>query len=223
MAKLHITHKARIASLALCLLGANGLAHAQNSGDWRLRLGPGHVSFDEQVTLSAAGNVVPGAGATFSNNTTLLAELGYRFTPQWSAGLTFGIPPTTTATGSGTAAPFGDFGKIKYGPLGLSGQYQFNSGGTIQPYVGAGVAYNIVFSNKDRAITQLKAENSWGTFLQLGADIELTPKYGLFIDVKKFQLKTKATGFLPAAGGAPVRAEAKLNPLVIHAGLLMRF
>lgn len=223
MAKIRHTNHVRIASLALCMLGTTGFAHAQNSGDWRLRLGPGHISFDEKVTLSAAGNVVPGAGATFSNNTTLLAEVGYRFTPQWSAGLTLGIPPTTTAKGSGTAAPFGDFGKIKYGPLGLSGQYQFNSGGTVKPYVGAGVAYNIVFSNKDGAITQLKAKNSWGTFLQLGADIELSPKYGLFVDVKKLQLKTKATGFLPAAGGPPVRADATLNPLVVQAGLLMRF
>ena len=36
-------------------------------------------------------------------------------------------------------------------------------------------------------------------------------------------LKTTASGSLPALGGAPVKADAKLDPLVIQAGLLLRF
>ena len=42
-------------------------------------------------------------------------------------------------------------------------------------------------------------------------------------DVKKLFLKTTASGNLPALGGAPVKADAKLDPLVIQAGLLLQF
>ena len=220
--------KANTARLGYVLATVGVLASVANlayadENDWRLRIGPGHIAFDKNVTLSAGGAVIPGAGARLQDNTALLAEIGYRVTPNWSAGLTFGIPPTTKVNGTGTAEPFGEFGRVKYGPLGMTAQYQFNAGGTLQPYVGAGAVYYMVFSSKDAAITQLEVDNAWGSVIQVGADYNLTPTVGLFFDVRKLYLKTTATGFLPAAGGAPVKADATLNPLVIHAGLLVRF
>lgn len=192
-------------------------------GDWRLRIGPGRIAFHEDVTLNVGGAVVPGANAKLSDDTTLLAEIGYRFTPQWSAGLTIGIPPTTKVTGTGNAAPFGELGQMKYGPLGLTGQYQFNAGGALQPYVGAGAVYYMIFADRDGSVSQLKVDNAWGSILQVGADYALSPGLGLFVDVKKLFLKTTATGTLPALGGAPIKADATLDPLVIQAGVVLRF
>ena len=205
------------------LLGSMATTTLAADEDWRLRIGPGRIAFDERITLSIGGAPVPGAGAKLSDDTTLLAEIGYRFTPEWSAGLTVGIPPTTDIDGTGSAAAFGRLGEMKYGPLALTGQYQFNAGGRLQPYLGAGAVYYLVMDEKDGAVAGLTVDNAWGSVLQAGVDYKLSPTLGLFVDVKKLFLKTTASGSLPALGGAPVKADAKLDPLVIQAGLLLQF
>lgn len=207
---------------ALALAGLTPSAHA-DGGDWRLRVGPGRIAWDETVRLSVGGAAVPGAGAELSDDTALLAEIGYRVGPNWSAGLTLGIPPTTDVSGSGAAAPFGRLGRVKYGPLGLTGQYQFNAGGALRPYLGAGAVYYMVFEDRDGSIAQLEVDNAWGGIVQAGVDVRLSPRLGLFLDVKKLFLDTKARGTLPALGGAPVSADVTLDPLVIHAGLVVDF
>jgi len=211
------------ALVAACLLGSAAATALGADDDWRLRVGPGRIAFDEKITLSIGGAPVPGAGASLSDDTTLLVEIGYRFTPAWSAGLTIGIPPTTDIDGSGSAAAFGRLGEMEYGPLALTAQYQFNAGGTLQPYVGAGAVYYLVMDEKDGSVARLKVDNAWGSVLQAGVDYKLSPTLGLFVDVKKLFLKTTASGNLPALGGAPVTADAKLDPLVIQAGLLLQF
>lgn len=215
-------HTFAFAALTLASLVFCQEARAADEGTWWLRLGPGQISFSEKVTLRAAGNVVPGAGATVSNNTALLAELGYRITPEWAAGLTIGIPPTTKVTGSGTAQAFGKFGEVTYAPMGLTAQYRLDAGGW-RPYAGAGVVYYMAMRSKDAAIQQLDVDNAWGSVLQIGAEVPLSKQYGFFIDVKKLFLKTHASGVLPAAGGAPVTADITLNPLVVHAGISVQF
>lgn len=211
------------ALVAFSLLGSVATATFAADEDWRLRVGPGRIAFHEQITLSIGGAPVPGAGAKLSDDTTLLAEIGYRFTPEWSAGLTVDIPPTTDIDGTGSAAAFGRLGEMKYGPLALTGQYQFNAGGRLQPYLGAGAVYYLVMDEKDGAVAGLTVDNAWGSVLQAGVDYKLSPTLGLFVDVKKLFLKTTASGNLPALGGAPVKADAKLDPLVIQAGLLLQF
>jgi outer membrane protein W len=66
---------------------------------WRLRVGPGRITWHEDVDFRIAGQPAPGAGATLEDRTTLLAEIGYSFTPNWSANLTLGVPrpPTSRA------------------------------------------------------------------------------------------------------------------------------
>lgn len=205
----------------LSLLIASSAMAEQNK--WRLRMGPGSIKFDESATLSAAGNPVPGGNVTMSNSTTLIAELGYEFSPQWSAALTFGVPPTTKVRGAGTAAPFGELGRAKYAPAGLTVQYQFQGFGAFKPYVGAGAVYNMVLSEKDGALANLKVRNSWGSVLQVGAEYELSPNKALFVDYKQMRLKTTATGNLTALGGAPAAARIRLDPSVLQIGMSFRF
>jgi outer membrane protein len=207
---------------SVLLLAATPWASAQ-AADWRLRVGVGRVDFREDVSLAVAGNTVPGASATLSDANTLLAEIGYRFTPAWSLGLTLGVPPITDVDGSGAAAPFGRLGDVRYGPIALTGQYQFNAGGTVRPYVGAGTVYFMVVDESDGAIAGLEAKSRFGSLLHVGADIALTPTLGAYIDVKKLFVKTRATGTLPALGGAPVEARVRLDPVVFSAGLSFDF
>jgi outer membrane protein len=186
------------ACFAACIgLAAAGQACAEGPTPWWLRVGAARVMFHEAVTLSAGGAVVP--------------------------GLMVGLPPTTTITGTGSVAALGTIGRVKFGPASLTAQYQFTGAGSIQPYVGAGVAYSVVFKTTDGAVTNLDVDNAWGSVLQAGAEFNLTPTTGIYVDVKKIFLKTKARGNAPALGGVPVTADAKLNPLVVGAGVVYRF
>lgn len=211
------------AALATALTLVPLCAHSEVEPDnYRVRIGYGHVAFSESATLRLGGNVVPGASAHFSNGNTLLIELGYRLTPQWSANLTFGVPPKTKATGTGTASVLGKVGEITYGPMALTGQYQWEFG-RLRPYVGAGLAYNIVFKSDDGSVSGLNAKSSGGTVAQLGVEYALMPKVGLFVDVKKVWLKTTATGTVAAMGNAPAHADITLNPIAIQVGLSYSF
>jgi len=151
-------------AMALVTLAAGTAAHADDDS-WWIHTGVGRVTFYDSSTLIAAGSVVPGAGAKASDNTALIFETGYRLTPQWSASATFGVPPVSVITGTGSAAPFGTMGEIKYGPLVLAAQYRFGEpGAVVRPYLGAGAVYYIVLESRDAAIQQL---NSHIMFQQL--------------------------------------------------------
>ena len=206
-----------ILSLLVC---SSAMAEQNN---WRLRVGPGAIKFDESATLSAAGTPVPGGNVTMSDSTSLIFELGYEFAPGWSAALTAGLPPTTKVRGAGTAAPFGELGRAKYAPAGFALQYQFQGFGAFKPYVGAGAVYNMILSEKDGALANLRVRNSWGSVLQVGAEYELSPTKALFVDFKQMRLKTTATGNLTALGGAPAEARIRLNPSVLQVGMAFRF
>ncbi|ROZ77682.1 OmpW family protein [Ramlibacter sp. WS9] len=215
-----------VLALAAILAPAAAVAAQPAETGWWLHAGVGQVTFHDSSTLSIAGSVVPGAGAKASDNTAAVFELGYRFTPAWSASATFGVPPTSTVTGTGAAAPLGKVGEVQYGPLVLGAQYHFSGTAIppyIRPYLGAGAVYYIVTRSKDGALQQLDVKNGWGSALQAGAEFPLSDRYGLFLDVKKIFLKTKATGVLPAAGGAPAKAETTLNPVLVHAGMYFNF
>ena len=99
-------------------------------------------------------------------------------------------------------------------------QYHFNRGGMVQPYVGAGASFLVVFDTKDGVMQNLKAKSSVGTALQAGADVMFNDRWGGFVDVKKAYVSTVAKGTL---GGAPVRADVKVDPIVTNVGLTYRF
>lgn len=150
-------------------------------------------------------------------------EFGYRFTPEWSAGLTIGYPPTATIQGEGTAAALGTVGEATYAPAVLTLQYQFNTSGTFKPYVGAGSVYYAILDTNDGALAGLEVENAWGSVLQAGVEYEASKKMDVFVDVKKIFLDTTATGSVTAFGGAPATADVTLDPLVVHVGAVFNF
>jgi outer membrane protein len=89
--------------------------------------------------------------------------------------------------------------------------------------VGGGVAYNIVFKSTDGFISNLDIKNSFGSVLQVGFEVPLEGGWSIGLDARKIFLKAKATGTVPAFGGAPVNADIKLNPLVLFASVGKQF
>lgn len=214
--KLHLLTTAASAMFAL-------VASQAAAEDWYLRAGLGHLSFDTGGDVNIGGAPVPGAGFDVSDNNTLLVTLGYHLTPRFSVELTGGIPPTTTATGNGTAAALGDVGELTYGAAAVTGNYHFLTGTKFKPYVGGGIAYFMVLDTEDGAVTSLEVENAFAPVIQAGFDYAIDDKWGTYFNVAKVFAETEITGNVPAFGGAPLSSDADIDITIISAGIAMRF
>jgi outer membrane protein len=131
-----------------------------------------------------------------------------------------GLPPSVKVEAGGTMKGIGRLGETTYGPMALTAPYHFTGLGRLQPYVGVGAAFMYVFDEKDGLMGQLNLDHTMGIAFQVGADYMITDHWGVFVDVKKAILRTEATGTF---GPAPVRADVKLDPLVLHTGVTFRF
>ncbi len=211
-----------LALLTAGLLAATG-ASAQTASPWTVRLGAAHVGFSTRADVQVNGNTVPGADASASSNTTLGMEVSYDFTSRWTGRFLIGVPPTTTLTGTGALNGTGTLGKVTYGPAALTATYKLLDTGPIQPYVGAGLNYTIVFKSEDGFISNLDVKSAFGSVIHLGAEMPLGNGWSFSIDARKIFLKTKADGVLPAMGGAAAHADVRLDPLVVFASIGKRF
>lgn len=217
------TRNAVVAVSLLLLAASSALAQDSSESRWSVQFGPAYVQFHESASFNVAGSQAVGAGADLQNNTTLAAEVSYRFTPSFAVGLTVGIPARTRITGTGTAEAFGEMGAAQYGPMALTGRYIFNGLGKWHPYVGAGITYYVVLKEHDAFISNLKIDNAFGGVAQAGLQYDIDNRTGVFFDVKKLFVKTTATGNLPALGGVPLSSDVKLNPTVFQLGVSYRF
>jgi outer membrane protein len=191
-----------------------------HAGTLVLRLGGAGVLFNTDAKFRLAGQTVQGANAKLSNNGAPTFSVDYFLTRSISASLTVGVPPTTTATGTGTLAPLGELGSVQYGPSVTLVKYHVGGLGRIQPWVGAGVTRMLVFGNHDGAITHLKVHPSWGGAFQGGVEYMMDSHWGVYGGVTQLLLRTHAQGM---AEGLPVAAEVALDPTIVEGGLSFRF
>lgn len=205
---------------AVVFAAAATAAHAEDASKWFAHAGPAIVDPHESATLTAGGAPVPGGDVSIKSRWTFEGEVGRYLTRNIAVAFAGGYPPTFRVMASGSIAALGEAGTMTGGPAGILVQYHFNRNGMIQPYVGAGASFLIVFSTKDGAMNQLRAKSAVGTALQAGADVMLNDRWGMFLDVKKAYVGTVATGFL---GPAPVRAKVKIDPLVSSVGVAYHF
>jgi outer membrane protein len=205
---------------ALALASVAGAANAQEASRWFVHVGPAYVEPAESAKMTAGGSPVPGADVSIDGRWTVAGELGYFVTRNISVSLAAGAPPTFKVMASGTLAGLGEAGQMTGGPAGVLAQYHFKPDGRLDPYVGAGVAFLVVFDTSDGSLSNLKANSAVGPAIQAGADYKLNDKYGVFVDVKKAWVGTVAKANL---GPIPVRAKVKIDPIVFNAGLTYRF
>lgn len=212
--------RAAVAALAMTCASVATAAHAEDATRWFAHFGPAVVMPDESAEMSAGGQPVPGANVSIDSRWTVEGEVGRYVTKNVAVAIAGGYPPTFTVNAAGTIAALGAAGQMTGGPAALLVQYHFNREGRIQPYVGAGASFLIVFSTKDGAMNHLRADSAVGTAVQAGADIMLNDHWGMFVDVKKAWVGTVAHGEL---GPMPIVAKVKINPLVPNFGLSYHF
>lgn len=210
--------QAALAALAVAAIATT--SHAQPTDQWFVHAGPALVAPDESATMSAGGQAIPGANVSIDSRWTFEGEIGRYLTRNVAIAVAAGYPPTFTVKTAGSLTGLGTAGTMTGGPAGILLQYHFNREGRIQPYVGAGASFLVVFGTDDGVMTNLKAKSAVGTALQVGSDFMLNDHWGAFIDVKKAWVGTLATGSM---GPNPVRAKVHVDPLVTNMGVTYHF
>ncbi len=194
--------------------------------NWYVNVGLAGVLFDSSSKIDVMGHRVPDANAEISDEITGTAEIGYYVRPDISLALTLGIPLTSDFDGRGSFEGL-RLGEVTYGTVMSTAKYHLDGfGNGFRPYIGAGVSYTFIFDDKDAVLRDFEVEGEFGAVLQAGAEFGLWDNYHLFTDVKKVFTGASgtATTFDPASG-APLPATAKvdLDPLVVTAGIGVRF
>jgi outer membrane protein len=190
------------------------------TGFFFVHAGVAGLDLDEGADIYAGGYRIPKGDISVKEHLTFAVEAGYMFTPNIGISFTGGFPPSVKIEAAGSMEGMGRVGATTYGPMTLTAHYHFTELGRLQPYVGIGAAFMHVFDETDGLMGSLSLDNAMGVAFQVGADYMITDHWGIFVDVKKAILRTQATGYL---GPAPIRAEVKLDPLVLHTGVTLRF
>lgn len=217
----------RSCALVAFLLAFVPIAHA-GTALWSARVGYGRVAFDTASVISLGGVTVPGASVDVDDADVLLGDLGRDLSRRFTARVTFGVPLTVSVDATGTLAGLspplsGRLGEVDIAPmLGTVLFAPFDAHGW-KPYFGAGLGYVMALEASDGDVSSIEASSGWGFTLQAGCDVALTPHWSVYVDARKVYFATEVSGFVPALGGPPVKADVTLDPLVISAGVGYRF
>jgi len=113
-------------------------------------------------------------------------------------------------------------------PATVTAKFHFDLGENIKPYVGAGPAYFLIFSEDVGAdaaalgVTDVDLSDELGLALQAGVDVQLNANgLGLSLDAKRYFIDTTAT--FRAGDAIALQTEHNLDPWVLSAGLTYRF
>ena len=188
-----------------------------------IHVGPVGVFPAESAKIKIGGVLQPGATISIDPHYTANIEVGYYFAHGWAVAFSGGIPPKIDINGAGSVAAVGKLGSVVYGPSALLLQYHLLDWGMIKPYVGAGPVIMPVFDNTDGAIANLKVNSALGAAAQIGVDVMLNQNWGIYVDVKKAYLRTKAKGNVTVPAGPPMSADVTLDPLTVSAGITYTF
>jgi outer membrane protein len=184
-----------------------------------------------QVNAQPTGGGLFGvANVAIRPSYTLDLEAGYFVTPNITIAVSAAVPPIEhfKATGFPQAGVFGSnlLGSTRAGLAMLLLQYHFTQFGAVQPYAGIGGGYLADLGNiSDGILTNFSLDQNFALVLQAGADLMLTPNWGVYVDGKKEFLSTDAQGFVPTGVGPPVRVRAHvtLDPWRASAGITFKY
>jgi outer membrane protein len=207
----------RVACVAACIVALPAQA-ADPVG--YVHLGASYVRQADDATLFLMGNVIPGAAFTTEGQPTVSVEAGLFVIEGLAVAVSGMIPATTPNTAAGTLAGLGNLGDETVGFYSATAQYHFALGDTVTPYVGAGLGYMHVFDTTDGAVSDMSIASAFGGVIQGGAEFALTGNLGLFVDVKRYFISTTASGTM---GGAPITADARVDPWVVSTGFSIGF
>ena len=181
--------KKMIIALAAIAAMASGSAMAFEGGDWTFKAGITNVDPEQE------NSGVDGVEINVSDDSAISLTGAYFFTPGLALELLASTPfEHAYVVGIDGAAVGG--GSTKHLPPTLSLQYHFNSGGTIVPYIGAGLNYTLFFSQKSSfdasgplAGASSELDDSVGYALQAGLDYMFTDQLFMNVDLRYIDIE----------------------------------
>ncbi len=210
-----------IAVAAACAgLVAPMLAHADDLPKAFVRLGIANVDLDDKGLIYAAG--VPQTGATYSTNDTtpVVIEGGYFVTPTLAIQGSISSKETSRNTPHGTFQGEPDLGQDGFHVATLTLVCHPWRTQTVSPYFGFGAGFHIADGFHDGLVTDFHVKDTSGLALQAGADLKISRHVGVYVDLKKLFYTTRASGEIE---GTPVTSSARLDPVIIQAGVSLAF
>jgi len=201
----------QLASLTLLAAALAAPSLCAEEGPWMVRL---RAVALQPANKSDAAPGIPADAIHVSNKTIPDLDFSYFFTPNFSAELVLTVPQEHDVTVSGTK-----IGTFKHLPPTLTAQWRFLPGGTVNPYLGAGLNLTLISDVKLASGALDLDKSSVGLALQAGADFKLAPNWYLNVDVKYVQIKSDVK---VAATGAKVTT-VKVDPMLYGVGVGYRF
>jgi len=159
---------------------------------------------------------------------TVGLEAGYFLTPNWALEISAGVPPLmhikATVFNFRNALGTDLLGSVRFGPLMGLLRYQFTQFGAIQPYLGAGAAYVVMFANtSDGILSNFSVDPTFSFVVQGGFDYMLTENWGVFVDAKKLiYLNPDFQGNLLNTN-IHIRTLGKIDPWIASTGITFKY
>ncbi len=192
----------------------DGLPTDAGTTELRLRV----LAVDPEDNSSSIAVVGGHVDATVSAIPEL--DLSYFLTRNIAIEGIAGVTPHTIKA-NGTAAGNLTVGDVWLLPPTVTLQYHFGEGGSIDPYVGAGVNYTFFFAQSHKPpFTSVTYDDNVGGALQAGIDLSLGGGWVANLDVKQIFLSTTAHSYV---GALPIAAKVDLDPLLAGIGIGYRW
>ena len=199
-----------IVSAAALMAATHAQAQTATEGNWMVRV--------RALSLEPADKSTPIGGAGAADRVSVEdkiipeVDISYFWTKNIATELVLTVPQKHSVFLDGA-----NIGSFKHLPPSLLVQYHFNPEGQVRPYVGAGLNYTLIGSEK--LLNDMKLENdSLGAVVQLGFDVKVGKNSFINFDVKKIQIRSD----LYSAAGAKL-SELKLDPVLWGVGFGYRF
>lgn len=202
-------------------LGMSGGVAMAAEGDWVVRVGPAHVSpNDDSGELSGVAGVEVGVDSA----TSLGLTVTYMVSDHIGVGLLAAWPFKHDITSTGTTLPdAGKIAEVKQLPPTLTLQYHFQPASNIRPWVGAGLNYTTFFSEKTTGdlaglTDSISLDDSFGWAVEAGIDIDINQDW--FVSGQLWYLAIDTTATL---GDGLGDIDVDIDPWVAMIGVGMRF
>lgn len=205
--------RAALVGLGLSLLGSAAFA----ASPWTVRARATYLDMADRSDAFGALGLNFAADAVSVNSKWIPeVDVSYAFTEHFSAELVLTIPQSQEVKLAGV----GSLGKFKHLPPTLLAQYNFAPKAAVQPYIGAGVNFTLIFDKDLRVATvPLDLEDySVGLAAQAGVSIKLGASTHLNLDVKRAALESDVF-----VKGGPRLTTAKLDPWLYSVGFGWQF
>lgn len=149
---------------------------------------------------------------------------GSRFSTEFAASIV--SPEVNVDPTSGGIPPF-LAGEMEMIPITATLQFHLAPAARFNPYIGAGVAYVLFDDVEDSGdlgdidVESIEFEDDYGVVFNAGLDIGVTDMMALNVDAKYVPVESSATAVFTTGPGET--AEVSVNPLIISAGLRLKF